>query len=149
MTGVSKRISRSLAAFFVFAWLLSAFALFGGTAAASEVPWEYRQWEWGRISSWLKDSQVFMRINADPVKRAIVCRVPFFNFTPEAMMRATNLTRERLMRAVRELEAMGLVRVVVENGREQVTVSSETVRARLRAWAKDWCSSDDKCETSS
>ena len=78
--------------------------------------WDQNETELARISAWLKDIDILARITADPAKRAIVCRVPFFNFTPKAIVRGTNLPRVRLMRAAIELEAMGLVSLVEERG---------------------------------
>ena len=133
---------------FMLGCLAVAMASAGPATAENEPPPVSKPQGWAKFGSWLNDAQIFTRINADPVKRAVACRVPYFNFTPKAMMRATHLSQSRLMKAVHQLESMGLVRIVVENGHEQVTVASESARSKLREWANQWCATDDTCEVS-
>ena len=148
MNGVRRSARRIHIVFFILGCLAVAVAPVGPSIAASEITPDNKQQGWAKFGSWLNDAQTFTRINADPVMRTIACRVPYFNFTPKAMMRATHLSKPRFMRAIHQLESMGLVRIVVENGQEQITVASEQARAKLRDWADQWCASDDTCEVS-
>ena len=122
-----------------------AFLFATSPASGAHLSWDRTETDLARVSAWLKDIEKLARIIADPAKRAIVCRVPFFNFTPKAMIRATKLPQTRLMHAVNELEGMGLVTLVEERGYLQVAPASEDARVKMRRWADNWCVSDDTC----
>lgn len=133
---------------FLSAALAVAILLATNPANGRDSYWDRSEIELARISAWLKDTNNFLRIIADPAKRAIVCRVPFFNFTPKAIVRATRLPQARLMRAAIDLEAMGLVSLVEERGHLQFAPASEDARVKMRRWADNWCVNNDTCGVS-
>ena len=63
--------------------------------------------ELAKFAALIKDAETMLRINADPVQRAIVCRLGFQRFSIGAIARATGLSKSRLMEAARGLMNMG------------------------------------------
>ena len=103
--------------------------------------------ELAKFASLIREAETMLRINADPVQRAIVCRVGFQRFSLGAIARATGLSRSKLMQAVRELMNLGLVNVADVAG-EYILLepADESAGEKLRNWAYRWCSNEEACE---
>ena len=103
--------------------------------------------ELAKFAALMKDAETMLRINADPVQRAIACRVGFQRFSIGAIARATGLPKSKLMQAARELMSMGLVSVADVSG-EYILLepASEGAGEKFRGWAYRWCSDDEQCE---
>ena len=85
-------------------------------------------------------------MSVDPVMRAIVCRVPFFDFTIDALATATGLAQQRLAVTVNTLVQMGLLLWEKDDkGRMLITPRSKQARRFMAGWADDWCAGDDQC----
>ena len=125
-------------------WLGFATLLVTGMASAGESSVEDKG-PLGQAKSWALNVEAATRIASDPVLRSIVCRVPFANFTIEAIMRATKIPGPRLKRAVQRLEAMKLIEVVRKGNVMRIVPANEGARAKMREWANKWCTSDDEC----
>ena len=127
--------------------LALAVLIAASSAGAKSLPSDQTDGGLGAFSTWLNDIELAARINTDPVLRAIVCRIPFMNFTAAALTKATRLSRTRIMHAVGDLMDMGLVKQVTgENGRTIIVPTSDEARQKLRRWVYDWCANDDTCE---
>lgn len=101
----------------------------------------------GWTHDWLDAAQISLAINSDPVLRTIVCRVPFLDFTLEAMVTATGLSRERLVLAINVLKEMGLITLELGNGgRPVIRPASEEARDAMLSWSDYWCVGDDQCD---
>ena len=103
--------------------------------------------ELAKFAALIKDAETMLRINADPVQRAIVCRLGFQRFSIGAIARATGLSKSRLMEAARGLMNMGLVSVA-DVGGEYILLepASEGAGEKFRGWAYRWCADDEQCE---
>ena len=103
--------------------------------------------ELAKFASMIRDAETMVLINADPVQRAIVCRVGFQRFSLGAIARATGLSRSKLMHAVRELMHLGLVNVADVAG-EYILLepADDSAGKKLRNWAYRWCSDEEQCE---
>jgi len=100
----------------------------------------------GWAHDWLDAAQISLAINSDPVLRTIVCRVPFLNFTLEAMVTATGLSRERLVLAINVLKELGLVTWEPNNGGHRlIKPASDEARDAMLSWSDYWCVGDDQC----
>ncbi len=97
------------------------------------------------VDRWRKEIEAAARIRFDPVMRAVVCRVPFMDYTLEALMRATKLSEKEIKRAIRQLEVIQLVTTFRKGGATHVAPADEEAREALRKWAQEWCASDDEC----
>ena len=103
--------------------------------------------ELAKFAAVMKDAETMLRINADPVQRAIVCRLGFQRFSIGAIARATGLSKSRLMQAARGLMSMGLVSVADVSGEYiLLEAASEGAGEKLRRWAYRWCADDERCE---
>ena len=125
---------------------LAVCALIGAHSVhAGEVPWDH--WPGGlpALVAWVEDVQAMMRIGADPVMRAIVCRVPYTDVTVGAIVRATRIPTPRLMRAAHQLRNMGLIALEGVGLDQRIRPASESTRARMREWAYHACATDDGC----
>ena len=100
-----------------------------------------------KVEAWLHEVAMTVRINTDPVLRAILCRIPFHRFTLESLHLATGIPRQRLLRGAEHLETLNLVRLEPDEG-EWLSIMpyDGEVEKKLRAWAYDWCSSDESCD---
>jgi hypothetical protein len=117
------------------------------TASAKSLPSDTKDDGLVAFSSWLNDVELALQINTDPVLRSVVCRIPFTNFTPGTLAKATHLSRGRVMQAVSKLMDMGLVKIVSgDKGRPIVVPASDEIRQKLRRWVYDWCTTDNECE---
>ena len=95
---------------------------------------------------WTKKMEMIIHINSDEVLRAIVCRVPFSDISPDALIKATKLPNDRVTKAVYELEVMGLVRLERNMGGNRLIVAAtEEARRYMKNWAYNWCAENDKC----
>ena len=100
----------------------------------------------GWAHEWLEAAEISLHINSDPVMRAVVCRVPLVNFTLDAMMTATGLSRERLVLALNMLTNMGLVAWEPNaQGDHVIRPASDEAREAMLSWADYWCVGDDQC----
>ena len=126
-----------------------AVLLAAGTANAERSAWDHNEIGLAQVASWLRDVERGIWINSDPIMRAIVCRVPYGNFTPKTISMATNLSPQRIMLAIAELEAWGLIYIVgTERWEGLIVPASGKTREKLRGWSQGWCISDDSCEIS-
>ena len=98
------------------------------------------------VKEWLEDVEAAVRIHSDPVKRAIVCRVPFTEVSITALVLATKIPRPRIMQAAADLERMGLVKIG-NNITSQWIIQPASKHAlyRMWRWARHWCASDEEC----
>ena len=122
--------------------------LFALNSAYASNSWSDRdEDDLARFASLLKDAELMLRINSDPVQRAIVCRVGFQRFSLGAISRATGLTKSRLMHAVRNLMNLGLVKVADVAG-ENILLepADDGAGQKLRKWANRFCADDERCE---
>ena len=97
------------------------------------------------VDNWAKEISAALRVNADPVLRAIVCRVAYTDITPDNIIMATGMTSKQLKRGIKQLETIELVTTKLEGGVTRIAPASEEARAQLRKLADDWCASDDEC----
>ena len=103
--------------------------------------------ELAKFAAMLKEAETMVRVNSDPVQRAIVCRVGFQRFSVGVIARSTGLTKTQLMLAVRELMNMGLVKVADIAGEYILLEPADDGAAKkLRNWANRFCASDEHCE---
>ncbi len=124
-----------------------AVLLASGPVTAETTSGDINESELVKIEAWMHEIALATRINADPVLRAIICRIPFQEFTLETIHRATGISRARLLRAVDELGALGLVRAIpIEGEFLRIEPRNGDVLKKMRAWAYDWCASDEHCE---
>ena len=115
-------------------------------AAGDDSPWDYDMNSMAGFKPRIKGAEMITRINSDRVLRAIVCRVPFTDISVRALIQATKLPGKRVMSGVRGLVDLGLVTVSQnETSNDVIKPKSEEARAKMRDWAYQWCSSDDKC----
>ena len=132
------------------AMLVAGLAIFTGASQGTEVvraeagegdPKVFEQ-----LREWLKDASRNLQINADPVLRAIVCRVGYETYSLGALSGATGIPPDRLMKAARDLEALGLVSTsMVSGGHVLLAPKNQAAGAKLRELAEILCSSDDDC----
>ena len=101
-----------------------------------------------RISNVFQQTRIDFLILSDPVKRAIVCRLPYAMFTLDTLSLATGLTRQRLAIAVNELVNLGIVKWVPAGKHLFVAPDSRETRIRMMKWTDAWCVGDDACEVS-
>ena len=99
-----------------------------------------------KIHPWAKEKVALTGINLDPVLRAIVCRVPFTNWSLDALMLGTKISRERFERGAGLLEGIGLITIYRANGITLLKPASNKIRAEMRKWAYEWCTSEERCE---
>ncbi len=97
------------------------------------------------IGEWADELETIFVVNSDPVMRAIVCRVPFENFSLEALMKATKVSEERLLRAIDELTRRGLIDSSDESGTTMISPAGEMARDAMRRFAENWCGTGDEC----
>ena len=98
------------------------------------------------VARWAREAELTLRINSDPVLRAIVCRLAIRNFTLDMMVTATGVPKERIRLAVNVLSELDLVRLIVDRrGTLGILPASEEARREMARWADRWCSSDDTC----
>ena len=122
------------------AMLTLAIILIPYHAAADEDPWcKHGLARFGEAIGDLGDT---LRLNTDPVKRAIICRVGYQPFAIHSIWRATKIPEEKIRRAAIELEKMNFVRL---NG-DVISPHDKYARQKLRRFADKWCASDDRCE---
>ncbi len=126
-------------------WWLGLAAMFATGIALADESAGNDQDPLSKAKSWAINLEAATRIASDPVLRSIVCRVPFANFTIEAIMRATKIPGPRLKRAVQRLENMNLINVVRQGNVMRIVPANEKARAKMREWANKWCTSDDEC----
>lgn len=99
-----------------------------------------------QIREWLQERSWNLQINADPVLRAVVCRIGYEAYSLGALSSATGIPPDWLMKAVRDLEALGLVSTsMVSGGHVLLAPKNDAAGAKLRELAKQFCSSDDEC----
>jgi hypothetical protein len=114
--------------------------------AAEQTTADRSESELAKVEAWLHDVAMTLQINSDPVLRAILCRIPFQHFTLEALHLATGVPRQRLLRGAERLAAMNLVRLEPDEGEWISIVPYDgEVEKKMRAWAYDWCASDESC----
>ena len=97
------------------------------------------------VDNWAKEISAAMRVNVDPVLRAIVCRVAYTDITPDNIVMATGMTAKQLKRGIKQLETIELVTTRIEGGVTRITPASEEARRQLKKLADDWCVNDDEC----
>lgn len=126
-----------------------AVLLLANSASADRLSEDNDETKVSGISSWLKDTEMAVRVNSDLALRAVVCRVPFMDFTVSAIIRATKIPRHHVLQAVAELQKIGLVKLNAESrGNGTIVPSSEDARKKMRRWVYRWCASDDECGVS-
>ena len=124
-----------------------AVLLIVGSALADDVRKDTKKSEPNGLSDWLKSVESVVRVHSDPVRRAIVCRVPFTDLSITALVAATKIPRPQIMMAVSALKAQGLVDLSKNiHGHQVVIPANNHAREKMRKWAYDWCASDDACD---
>ncbi len=109
-------------------------------------PWDYDVSAMSAVAHWAREADLTLRINSDPVLRAIVCRLAVTNFTMDMMVTATGVSKERITHAVNILSSMKLAQLVVDrHGNVAIVPTSEEARGEMAQWADRWCSSDETC----
>ncbi len=99
-----------------------------------------------QIREWLQERSRNLQINADPVLRAVVCRIGYEAYSLGALSGATGIPPDRLMKVARDLEALGLVSTsMVSGGHVLLAPKNDGASAKLRELAEIFCSSDDEC----
>ena len=117
-----------------------------GTAFADGVRKGVKKSDPSGVKEWLKEVESVVQIHSDPVRRAIVCRVPFTDLSITALVQATKIPRPQIMMAVSTLRGLGLVDLSKNvHGNQVVIPASDKARQRMRRWAYDWCATDDAC----
>ena len=109
-------------------------------AAADDDTW--RKHGLARFGEAMGDLGDSLRLNMDPIKRSIICRVGYQPFAIHSIWRATKIPEEKIRQAANELEKMKLVRL---NG-DVISPRDETARDKMRRFAEKWCANDDRCE---
>ena len=125
--------------------IATALILVAASAKGEESLWDYDMDPTAGFQAFVRDAEMITRINTDLVLRAIVCRVPFTDVTVDALLMATKLPGPRVMRGIRELEALGLIRVEGAGSDNKIKPASQKAREKMKKWAYEWCVSDDKC----
>ena len=97
------------------------------------------------MGTWARDFEMLFRVNADPVLRAIVCRVPFTNWSLDALAMGTGIPKNRFFDGMRLLDEMGLVTHTYKNGIIMIRPATEFARVRMRKFAREWCTNEDAC----
>ncbi len=81
----------------------------------------------------------------DAAMRAVVCRVPFIDFTLKRLTRATKISQKKLKDAIEKLDVVGLVATSGKGGAMRISPANEEARDKLRSLAREYCTSDDEC----
>ena len=76
-----------------------------------------------------------MGINFDPVLRAIDCRVPFTNWSLDALIMGTKIPRGRFEQGMKQLEDLGFISVSRTHGITLLKPSNYESRVQMRRWA--------------
>ena len=97
------------------------------------------------MGTWARDFDMLFRVNADPVLRAIVCRVPFTNWSLDALAMGTGIPKNRFYDGMRLLDEMGLVTHTYKNDIIMIRPANEYARVRMRKFARKWCTNEDAC----
>ena len=98
------------------------------------------------VATWLAEVEAVVRTHADPVRRTIVCRVPYTDIVITSLVQATKISRNNIMRAAARLESMSLVKVSNNlSGQWIIKPASEEAREKMKRWAETWCVGDDEC----
>ncbi len=98
-----------------------------------------------KIESWIIDLETVVRVNSDPVLRAIVCRVPFSNYSLDALTMGTKIPKDQFERAIDKLKRRGLIATSRNRGITMIFPASEDAREAMRRFAMDWCTPDGEC----
>ncbi len=116
------------------------------SASAKDVPLKKTSPNLSGVAGWLKQVEGVVRIRSDPVRRAIVCRVPYMELSIPALVRATKIPKPKIMFAITSLKGMGLVDISNNpSGQWIIVPASPQAREKMRRWAEDWCVSDEEC----
>ena len=115
---------------------------------ARNAPWH----EHGRgkhvVSSWMKELEASLRIRSHPVRKAIVCNLPFANLSVDVFAQTIMTSVPRLEQAITVLERFGLAaRAMNEGGDKIIAPANEIARDTMCRWAQDWCKIDTECST--
>ena len=97
------------------------------------------------MENWARDFELLFRVNPDPVLRAIICRVPFTNWSLDALAMGTGIDKVRFFDGMRLLDEMGLVTHTHKNGIIMIRPANEFARVRMRKFAREWCTNDNEC----
>ncbi len=98
------------------------------------------------VAAWLAEVEAVVRAHADPVRRTIVCRVPYTDVVITSLVQATKVSRHNIMRAAARLESMNLVKISNNmSGQWIIQPASEEAREKMKRWAETWCVGDDDC----
>lgn len=117
-----------------------------GSANAETTSWERSEISLAEVAAWVRKFEFAMRINTDPVLRAIVCRIPYAHFTPKTLTMAIANSPERVLHALRILEGRSLIMIVgAERWDGLIVPTSEEARQKMRDFAQRWCRDDDEC----
>ncbi len=115
-------------------------------AGARDEPWHRSDDRHADFAVWLEDVEAYVRLRTHPVRRAIICRVPFANLTVNDLAEILTKPVPRLVQAVTVLQDLGLVtQTMNKNGDQIISPANETARSRMCQWAYDWCDIDDEC----
>ena len=102
----------------------------GGDEAAREL---------ARFEAALAQADDWLYVNNDPARRAIACRIGDGSFHIDALVRATGLRREIIIRAAKELQHR---RLIAPGGPGLLMPYDDKATRKLREWAEKWCAGD-------
>ena len=98
------------------------------------------------VAKWAAEFQNKLHVDADPVLRAIVCRVPFSSWSLDAIKLATKISDERLEEAIKRLKDLELIISERKHGVTSLLPASEEARKWMQEYAEDMCASDNTCD---
>lgn len=112
-----------------------------GTAAAAEGD-DSAIKELAAIGRLIAETEEWFFVNNDPVRRAILCRLGYQNFTIAELARDTAINPDRIKHAAQELIAHELAQVVDE---KTLAPANAKAAKKMRSWADRWCGADESC----
>ena len=98
------------------------------------------------VARYFKDLDDQLALAVDPLMKTIACRLGYGGWTIRSLARATHEDHGKVFIAVGKLAKRGLVRADnLQWGDATIYAKDEVTAAKLRSWARHWCSSDDAC----
>ena len=98
-----------------------------------------------RIEKWTKELETILKVNTDPVLRAIICRVAFTDYSLSALMMGSNIPADRFKRALTQLEHGGFIKTSTTGDVTMVAPANPDAKDALRRFAMSYCSTGGEC----